>query len=127
MQKNTNCPYSISGNKNLQGVVIVLFDSYLYFISVMQNIASAGCALAGYICTANFYMFYQPFIMGQNLHVQHILNVFSSFLKKAIFYESRIKKQKLRNFVLSSFFDCAIKFDSKLNCIRPSKFTGRKT
>jgi len=54
--------------------VIVLFDSYI-FISVIQNIASAGSALAGYIFTANFHMFYEPFIIGENLHVQHILNV----------------------------------------------------
>jgi len=74
MKKNTNCPHLNSGNKNLQGVVIVFFDSYI-FIPVMQNIASAGSALAGYIFTANFHMFYEPFITGQNPHVEHILNV----------------------------------------------------
>ena len=93
----------------------------------MQNIASAGCALAGYICTANFYMFYQPFIMGQNLHVQHILNVFTSFLRKQFLTKENDKTKAEKFCCISSFFDCAIKFDSKLNCIRPSKFTGRKT
>jgi len=60
----------------------------------------------------------------------HSQRLVISFLKKYVFYESNIKKQKLlKQFccISTQFFDCAIKLVSNLHCIRPPKFTGRKT